>query len=115
MADQLRIEGVFSVTVTPFAADGALDLAAFAAILRWHIGQGAAGLAIAADNGEASLLTITERQAMAETAVRVAGGQVPVLMGAMRHACLHRRRHHQDGGSGRRRRRRRRSGQPHAL
>ncbi len=83
MADRRRIEGLFSVTVTPFGPDGALDLAAFATILRWHIAQGAAGLAIAADNGEASLLTVTERQAMAETAVRVADGRVPVLMGAM--------------------------------
>lgn len=83
MTGQHRIKGLFSVTVTPFDAHGALDLAAFATILRWHIAQGSAGLAIAADNGEASLLTIIERQAMAETAVRVAGGRVPVLMGAM--------------------------------
>ncbi len=83
MAARLRIEGLFSVTVTPFGADDALDLGAFATILRWHIARGSAGLAIAADNGEASLLTLTERQAMAETAVRVADGRVPVIMGAM--------------------------------
>ena len=77
-----RFQGLFSVTVTPFGPDGSLDLAGFATVLEWHIGQGSAGLAIAADNGEASLLTITERQAMAETAVRVAAGR-PVIMGAM--------------------------------
>ena len=75
--------GLFSVTVTPFGPDGMLDLSAFATILQWHIAQGSAGLAIAADNGEASLLTVTERQALAETAVRVAAGRVPVVMGAM--------------------------------
>lgn len=78
-----RFQGLFSVTVTPFGPDGALDLQAFATILQWHVGQGSAGLAIAADNGEASLLTTTERQAMAETAVRVAAGRIPVIMGAM--------------------------------
>ncbi|MBV9785365.1 MAG: dihydrodipicolinate synthase family protein [Acidisphaera sp.] len=78
-----RFEGLFSVTVTPFTREGMLDLPAFATILEWHIAQGSAGLAIAADNGEASLLTLTERQAMAETAVRVAGARVPVIMGAM--------------------------------
>ena len=83
MAVRRPIEGLFSVTVTPFGADGALDLAAFATILGWHLAQGSAGIAIAADNGEASLLTITERQAMAETAVRVVAGRVPVIMGAM--------------------------------
>ena len=83
MAARLGIEGLFSVTVTPFDADGALDLGAFSTILRWHIAQGSAGLALAADNGEASLLTLTERQAMAETAVRVADGRLPVIMGTM--------------------------------
>lgn len=78
-----RIQGLFSVAVTPFGADGALDLAGFATILRWHIAQGSAGLAIAADNGEASLLTITERQALAETAVRIAANRLPVIMGAI--------------------------------
>ena len=78
-----RFQGLFSVTVTPFGPDGSLDLGGFATILEWHISQGSAGLAIAADNGEASLLTVTERQAMAETAVRVAAGRVPVVMGAM--------------------------------
>lgn len=78
-----QFQGLFSVTVTPFGADGGLDLAGFARILEWHIAQGSAGLAIAADNGEASLLSITERQAMAEAAVRVAAGRVPVVMGAM--------------------------------
>ena len=83
MTPRLMLEGLFSVTVTPFGPDGALDLGAFATILRWHLAQGSAGLAVAADNGEASLLTLTERQAMAETAVRVAAGRVPVIMGAM--------------------------------
>ena len=83
MTPTRRLGGLFSVTVTPFGPDGALDLSAFATILAWHIAQGSAGLAIAADNGEASLLSVTERQAMAETAVRVAAGRVPVVMGAM--------------------------------
>ena len=83
MTSTRRLGGLFSVTVTPFGPDGALDLSAFVTILEWHIAQGSAGLAIAADNGEASLLTVTERQAMAETAVRVAAGRVPVVMGAM--------------------------------
>ena len=83
MTSTRRLGGLFSVTVTPFGPDGALDLPAFATILEWHIAQGSAGLAIAADNGEASLLTVTERQALAETAVRVSAGRVPVIMGAM--------------------------------
>lgn len=83
MASTRRFEGLFSVTVTPFDKEGALNLSAFAMLLEWHIDQGSAGLAIAADNGEASLLTVMERQAMAETAVRVAAGRVPVIMGAM--------------------------------
>ncbi len=83
MPGQGRFEGLFSVTVTPFTEDGSLDPAGFARILEWHISQGSAGLAIAADNGEASLLSLSERKAMADIAVRVAAGRVPVIMGAM--------------------------------
>lgn len=78
-----RLKGLFSVVVTPFDSDGAFGPEAFETIIRWHLSQGSAGLVIAADNGEASLLSLDERRRMAEVAVRVAGGRVPVVMGAI--------------------------------
>ena len=78
-----RLMGLFSVVVTPFGPDGAFAPEAFETILQWHLAQGSAGLVIAADNGEASLLSLEERRRMAEVAVRVAKGRVPVVMGAI--------------------------------
>ena len=83
VATRRRMQGLFSVTITPFDAEGAFLPSAFATILEWHIANGAKGLTIAADNGEASLLSLDDRRAMAQTAVRVAAGRVPVVMGAM--------------------------------
>lgn len=80
---RFRVSGYCPVVATPFAASGAFLSDAFAELLRWHIGNGAEGLVIAADNGEASLLTLDDRRAMAEVAVREAAGRVPVVMGAI--------------------------------
>lgn len=78
-----RLQGLFSVTVTPFDETGAFSPSAFETVLEWHLGQGAKGLTIAADNGEASLLSLEDRRRMAEVAVRTAAGRVPVVMGAI--------------------------------
>ena len=79
----LRLEGFFPVTVTPFSESGALMLDCFEELLRWHLDQGAQGLCVGADNGESWALTTEELRQVARTAFKVAGGRVPVLVGAM--------------------------------
>ncbi len=49
-------------------------------MVRWALDQGADGICIAGDNGEAWALTPEDRRRIAETAVKVAGGRVPVLI-----------------------------------
>ena len=78
-----RLQGLFCVAVTPFDARGAFDKEACETLLRWHMAQGARGLVVAADNGEASSLNLAERRALVKTAVRVAAGRIPVVMGAI--------------------------------
>ncbi len=78
-----KMKGYFSVTVTPFDGAGRFSPSAFASILEWHIGQGAQGLTIAADNGEASLLSLDDRREMAKVAVGVVADRVPLIMGAI--------------------------------
>lgn len=78
-----RIEGFFPVTVTPFSETGALMLDCFEELLEWHIAQGAQGLCVGADNGESWALSTEELRQVARTAVKVAAGRVPVLVGAM--------------------------------
>ncbi|HET8729029.1 MAG TPA: dihydrodipicolinate synthase family protein [Alphaproteobacteria bacterium] len=82
-AKTFRVSGYCPVTVTPFDDSGAFVPDAFAEILQWHITNGADGLVIGADNGEASLLTPEDRRRMADIAVREAGGKIPVVMGAI--------------------------------
>ena len=45
-------------------------LDAFAELIRWHLDNGADGICVAGDNGESWALTLDERRALAETAVR---------------------------------------------
>lgn len=52
---------VLTAMVTPFAADGRLDLDAARKLARWLAGHGSDGLVVAATTGEATVLTDEER------------------------------------------------------
>ena len=80
---EMKIEGFFPVTVTPFNEAGDLMLDRFEELMRWHLDQGAEGLCIGADNGESWALTPRELGQITAAAVKVAAGRVPVLAGAM--------------------------------
>jgi 4-hydroxy-tetrahydrodipicolinate synthase len=60
---------------------GAVDEAANARHLEWLIRRGVHGLFVLGTTGEFTSLSREERRAVAETAVRTAGGRVPVLVG----------------------------------
>ena len=76
------VEGSVPAVVTPFAENGNLMLDRFEQVVAWHLEQGADGICVAGDNGESWSLTPDERRGLAEAAVRIVGGRVPVLMGA---------------------------------
>ncbi len=78
----MKFRGVYSVTVTPFDADGALDLPALARYLDWQVREGIHGLIPLGSTGEFLSLTEEERAAVVETAVRAVAGRAPVLIGA---------------------------------
>lgn len=75
--------GYVPVTVTPFDSAGRLRTDWLEEVLTWHVGQGADGLLITADNGESWSLSPGERRQVAEVAVRVARGRLPVVMGVL--------------------------------
>lgn len=77
------LRGFVPVTVTPFDESGALRADWLEQVLRWHVDQRAEGLLITADNGESWSLTAAERRTVAEVAVKVAGGRIPVVMGIL--------------------------------
>lgn len=76
-----KFRGTFTVTVTPFAGDGALDLAALAAFTDWQIREGIHGLIPLGSTGEFLSLSNDETTAVIETVVRTAAGRVPVIIG----------------------------------
>ena len=70
------------VTVTPFDEAGRLMPDCLAEILRWHLGQGAEGLCVAAGNGECAAMRPEEVAQVVRSAVAAAGG-IPVIAGAL--------------------------------
>jgi 4-hydroxy-tetrahydrodipicolinate synthase len=67
--------------VTPFRADGGVDLPALEKLVDWQIASGIHGLVPCGTTGEGATLRPEEHALVIETTVRVAAGRVPVLAG----------------------------------
>jgi 4-hydroxy-tetrahydrodipicolinate synthase len=78
----VRLEGVHTALVTPFLADGALDLVAFRGLVRRQVDGGVHGLVVAGTTGESPALDVDERSALLAVAREAARGtEVRVTMG----------------------------------
>ncbi len=77
----MNLHGVHTALVTPFAADGSVDITAFERLCRRQLDSGVHGLVPCGTTGETPTLTDGEWEALVRTAVQVAGGQVPVTAG----------------------------------
>ncbi|MEV4754215.1 5-dehydro-4-deoxyglucarate dehydratase [Micromonospora sp. NPDC049559] len=78
----MRPNGLLSFPLTPFTPDDRVDLAVFAAHLDQQLAAGPAALFVACGTGEFTALDLDEYRDVVATAVRVAGGRVPVVAGA---------------------------------
>jgi 4-hydroxy-tetrahydrodipicolinate synthase len=81
MATEKRIQGWMTALVTPFK-QGAVDEAAFRALIDWQIASGIHGLVPVGTTGESPTLSHHEHKRVVEIAVAEAGGRVPVIAGA---------------------------------
>ena len=72
-------EGSFTLLVTPFDAEGRVDARSLAQLVDHHLRAGAQGLFAVCGTGEMAELDAGERVAVAEVAVRAAGGAAPVV------------------------------------
>jgi len=79
MAKQFR--GTYTVMITPFAPDGAVDVAGLRNFTDWQIRQGIHGLIPLGSTGEFLSLSDDEKTLVAETVINTAAGRVPVLIG----------------------------------
>ena len=73
--------GVYAIAVTPFDADGALDLASAATMVDFYVKAGVAGITILGVLGEAPKLTAAESQRFVAAVLEAARGRVPVVVG----------------------------------
>lgn len=68
-----RLQGIWAATLTPFAADGSLDLDGWRANLRhWYGDLGIRGLFVNGKQGEFASMTVEERKATVEVAIEEA-------------------------------------------
>jgi 5-dehydro-4-deoxyglucarate dehydratase len=74
--------GLLSFPLTPFTPDDKVDLDVFAEHVAAQIAAGPSGLFVACGTGEYTALSLAEYRDVVSTAVRVAGGRLPVYAGA---------------------------------
>lgn len=77
-----RFRGTYTVMVTAFDADGALDLDTQARFTDWQVREGIHGLIPLGSTGEFLSMDARERRAVAKCVIDTADGRVPVLIGA---------------------------------
>lgn len=74
-------QGVYIIAVTPFHADGALDLESTDRMVDFYLDAGATGLTVLGMMGESQKLTIEESQLVVRRILQRVAGRVPVVVG----------------------------------
>lgn len=74
-------KGSYVAVVTPFTANGEIDVPAFRANIDRLIGEGADGIVVSGCTGESWSLSADERLQLFKRAVDTASGRVPVIAG----------------------------------
>src|SRR5437016_4207674 len=75
-----KFTGTWPAMLTPIGADGSPALDVCEQLVELFIRQGLDGVFIAGSTGQWPLLTIDERQMIAERVVAVAAGRLPVMV-----------------------------------
>lgn len=88
--EQLRnqLRGLFSFPVTPFTAEGEIDLPRFREHVRWMIENRPAALFVCGGTGEFFSLNLEEYRVLVGAAAEAADGQCPVIAGTGYGAAL---------------------------
>lgn len=99
-----QFPGVYVAIVTPMTQDGEIDFPALKEHVDWLIQEGADGIVPTGSLGEYASLSPEERAQVVETAISVAAGRVPVVVGSAaagtRHAAGWVRHARENGAAG---------------
>lgn len=79
---QPRFQGILTALITPFRADGSVDLEAYRALIESQIEAGIEGLVPCGTTGEAATLSPEEHLLVVRTCVEQVKRRVPVIAGA---------------------------------
>lgn len=74
-----NLHGILSAILTPFGADGTVDEAAYAALIRTQADAGIHGIVASGSTGEHPALGLAERQRLFQIAVTAAAGRTDVI------------------------------------
>jgi 4-hydroxy-tetrahydrodipicolinate synthase len=80
-SDPSAIKGSIAPLVTPFAADGELDLEALPRLIEWQLERGTHGISVGGSTGEPTAQTLAERVAVMGAAAAAVDDRVPFLPG----------------------------------
>jgi 4-hydroxy-tetrahydrodipicolinate synthase len=80
-ADPTAIRGAITPMVTPFTADGALDLDSIPALVDWQLENGTHGISVGGSTGEPTSMTVEERIAVMRATAAAIDDRVPFLPG----------------------------------
>ena len=72
---------VLTAMVTPFAADGSVNLEAAKQLVEWWIAHGTDALVVTGSTGEAATMTLEEKKALWTTVIKQVNGRIPVIAG----------------------------------
>lgn len=78
----MRFNGIYVPLVTPFNADGSLDVETLKVLTQSFIDKGVSGLVACGTTGEYYALTEAERETVLKTVASVAKGKVTLIAGA---------------------------------
>ncbi|MBI5660452.1 MAG: 4-hydroxy-tetrahydrodipicolinate synthase [Nitrosomonadales bacterium] len=75
------IKGSIVAIVTPMHEDGSLDLAAFRALIDFHVAQCTDGIVVVGTTGESPTVDVEEHELLIAEAVKHSSGRIPVIAG----------------------------------
>jgi 4-hydroxy-tetrahydrodipicolinate synthase len=75
------IKGSIVAIVTPMQEDGSLDLAAFRALIDFHVAEGTDAIVVVGTTGESPTVDVEEHEQLIAEAVKHAAKRVPIIAG----------------------------------
>jgi 4-hydroxy-tetrahydrodipicolinate synthase len=80
-AAENMIKGSLVAIVTPMQEDGSLDLAAFRALIDFHIAEGTDAIVVVGTTGESPTVNVEEHELLIAEAVKHVAKRIPVIAG----------------------------------